>query len=98
MKETTSQADRLAKIDAIKKLPDEAGRKAARKEMQEKGEFLVNRLAIGRGRSKSAFISLSDAKGRERISISVTADGTPVMNFLDENGKVIYSLPEGTKK
>ncbi len=96
--ENMATMDRLAKTDAIKKLPDEAARKAAYKEMQEKGEFLVNRLAIGRGRKKSAFISLSDAKGRERILISVTADGTPVMNFLDESGKVIYSLPEGIKK
>lgn len=96
--ENMATMDRIAKLDEIKKLPDEAARRAARKEMQEKGEFLVNRLAIGRGRSKSAFISMSDAKGRERILISVSADGTPQMNFLDENGKVIYSLPEGTKK
>ncbi len=96
--ENITTMDRLTKVDAIKKLPDEAARRAARKEMQEKGEFLVNRLAIGRGRSKSAFISLSDAKGRERILISVTAEGTPLMNFLDEQGKVVYSLPDGAKK
>ncbi len=61
--------------------------------MRDRGEFLVNRLALGKGRSKSAFISLSDAKGRERIQISVSADGTPKINFLDEAGKVTYSLP-----
>jgi hypothetical protein len=89
---------RTAKVDAIKKLPDEAARKAAYKEMQDKGEFLVNRLSIGRGRNKSAFISLSDSKGRERIRISVTADGTPGINFLDENGKVISKLPAENKE
>jgi hypothetical protein len=66
--------------------------------MNDKGEFLVNRLIIGKGRNKSALISLRDAKGKERIQISVTADGTPKINFLDEKGAVTYSLPEGNKK
>ena len=96
--ENITTTDRLAKVDAIKKLPDEAARKAAFKEMQERGEFLVNRLSIGRGRNKSAIISLRDAKGRERIQISVTADGTPGINFLDEKGKVTYRLPEDKKE
>jgi len=91
--ENLTTAERLAKLDAIKRLPNEAAQRAARAEMRERGEFLVNRLAIGKGRNKSAFISLSDAKGRERIQISVAADGTPKLNFLDEAGKVTYSLP-----
>lgn len=96
--ENMTTTDFNAKVDAIKKLPDEAARQAAFNEMRDKGEFLVNRLSIGRGRNKSAFISLSDAKGRQRIQISVTADGAPKINFLDEKGKVTYSLPEETKK
>ena len=92
--ENMTTTDRLAKRDAIKRLADAEARRAAEKEMNDKGEFLVNRLAIGRGRNKSAFISLSDAKGKERIQISVTADGTPKINFLDEKGNVTYSLPK----
>ena len=95
--ENMTTTDRIAKLDAIKRLPNEAAQKAARVEMRDKGEFLVNRLAIGKGRNKSAFISLSDAKGKERIQISVAADGTPKINFLDEKGEVIYSLPEKNK-
>jgi hypothetical protein len=91
--ENTTTTDRIAKLDAIKKLP-EAEQKAARAEMINKGEFLVNRLSIGKGRNKSAFISLKDAKGKERIQISVTAEGAPKINFLDEAGKVTYSLPD----
>jgi hypothetical protein len=94
--ENTTTTERLAKLDAIKQLPDETARKAARKEMMDKGEFLVNRLSIGKGRNKSAFISLSDAKGKERIQISVAADGTPKINFLDEAGKITYSLPDAS--
>jgi hypothetical protein len=92
--ENMTTTDRLAKRDAIKRLANAEARRAAEKEMNDKGEFLVNRLAIGRGRNKSAFISLSDAKGKERIQISVTADGTPKIHFLDEKGNVTYSLPK----
>jgi hypothetical protein len=95
--ENITTTERLAKRDAIRRLPDEAARKAAEKEMNDNGEFLVNRLAIGKGRNKSAFITLNDARGRERILISVTADGKPQINFLDEKGKVTYSLPEDNK-
>jgi hypothetical protein len=87
----------VAKMDAIKQLPSEAARNAALKEMRERGDFIVNRLSVGKGRDKSAFMSLNDAKGKTRIRISVTAEGTPRIDFLDEAGKVTYSLPEGNK-
>lgn len=92
--ENVTTPHRIAKLDAIRKLPDEAARRTARLEMRDKGEFLVTRLALGRGRSKASFISLSDANGKERIQISVAADGTPKIQFLDDKGQVIYSLPE----
>ena len=88
---------RLAKIEEIKKLPDEAARKAAVEEMRDKGEFLVNRLLIGKGRDKSALFTMSDAKGKTRIKMSVAADGNPKLDFLDETGKIFYSLPEKTR-
>jgi hypothetical protein len=85
-------------MEAIKQLPNEAARNAALKEMRERGELLVTRLSMGKGRDKSAFISHSDAKGKPRIRISVAADDTPKIDFLDEAGKVTYSLPEGNKE
>lgn len=92
--ENTDNATRTAKMEEIKKMPDEAARKAAYKKMQDDGDFLVNRLLIGRGRGKSTILTMSDAKGTPRINMSVAADGNPKLEFLDEKGKVIYSLPE----
>jgi stress response protein SCP2 len=86
----------VAKLDAIKRLPSEPARNAALKEMRERNEFMVTRLSVGKGRDKSAFMSLSDAKGKTRIKISVAADGNPKIDFLDEAGKVTYSLPEAS--
>ncbi len=95
--ENMALTDRISKIEAIKKLPTKEAQDAAWKEMGDKGEFLVNRLFIGRGRNKSSFITLKDAKGKPRIEISVETNGNPKLNFLDETGKVIYSLPEDAK-
>lgn len=86
--------DYVAKMEAVKRLPDEAARNAALKEMSERGDFLVNRLMVARGRDRSAFLTLADARGRPRLKISVAADGTPRIAFLDEAGKVTHSLPE----
>ena len=92
--ENMALTDRIAKIREIEKLPTREKQWAAEQKMRENGEFLVNRLKLGRGSDKSAFIDLKDAKGKTRIKISVEADGNPKLNFLDENGKVIYSLPD----
>lgn len=90
-------SDFIAKRKEIEKLPTKEAQEAAYKEMRDKGQLMTNRLSLGRGRDKSSFIDLNDAKGKTRISISVESDGNPKINFLDENGKVIYSLPEDAK-
>lgn len=95
--ENITLTERIKKMEEIEKLPTKEAKDAAIKKMQENGEFLVGRLFIGRSRDKNSFISLNDAKGKTRIEISVEPNGNPKLNFLDENGKVIYSLPEDAK-
>ncbi len=89
--------ERISKMEAIKKLPTKEAQDVAYKEMRDKGEFLVNRLFIGKARNKTSLIQMNDAKGRMRLELSVEPNGNPKLNFLDENGKVIYSLPEDAK-
>lgn len=93
----SSLADFATKYEAIKKMQDEAAKNAAIKELSDRGEFGTNRIIIGKSRDKSAMIVLSDAKGKPRIRISVDAMGNPKLDFLDETGKVIYTLPEESK-
>jgi len=95
--ENMALTDRIAKIQEIEKLPTREEQTAAKQKMRENGEFLVNRLFIGRGRNKASIIELSDAKGKTRIELSVEPNGNPKLDFLDETGKVIYSLPEDAK-
>lgn len=82
------------KMDEIEKMPDKAARKAAYKELRDKGEFGRERISIAKLRDKSAEIALSDANGKPRIKITVDATGNPRIVFLDESGKPIYTLPE----
>lgn len=96
--ENLTTPERTAKFEAIQKLATDNERNAAFAAMREKGEFLVPRLQIGRSRDdKASFISLNDAKGKQRLSISVSSDGVPKINFYDEAGKVVYTLPEEGK-
>lgn len=52
------------------------------------------RLYLGRSTDKSVALKLKDAEGRDRIVIQVAADGSPVIRFLDQTGKVISQLPD----
>ncbi len=89
--------DFLAKLDSINKLPTAEERQKANREFRESDAATVSRLAIGKSRDKTSLIMLNDGKGKPRMKISVAVDGTRKLDFLDENGKVFYSLPEDAK-
>ena len=95
--ENVPMVERIAKREEMNKLPTAEARRAAYKELLDNGVLSINRLRIGKSREKASVIELKDAKGKTRIEMSVQVDGNPKLNFLDENGKVIYSLPEESK-
>jgi hypothetical protein len=57
----------------------------------------ANRIYLGRGRDKSASLQLKDATGNTRLAMRVDADGNPVIQFLDADGKVTNEFT-ATKK
>lgn len=85
------------RIAAVQKMPDEAARKAAFQKMIDNNELPRNRLFLGKTRDNTTSLEISDIKGKPRIKMSVAADGNPKLDFLDETGKVIYSLPDDAK-
>jgi len=89
----TSLADFVTKTEAIQKMPNGAAKDAARKELGQEG-FAPERISIAKLRDKSAMIVLSDARGKPRIRMSVEETGNPKLDFLDESGRVTYTLPE----
>ena len=86
-----------AKLQELRKITDETARKAAAQEMLNRNELPTNRLFLGKDRDNSTLLLMRDMKGKPRIRMEVAPDGKPRLEFLDETGKVIHSLPETPK-
>jgi hypothetical protein len=54
-----------------------------------------HRIWVGRKGDGAAVVSLTDAKGRKRIVMQVTADGTSSLDFLDAEGHVVRHFIPG---
>jgi len=83
----------ITKSEAVQKMPNGPAKDAATQDLRREG-FAPERISIVKQRDKSATIVLSDAKGNPRIRMSVEESGNPKLDFLDEAGKVTYSLPD----
>lgn len=85
------------RYEAANKITDEAARKAAIQAMVDKNELTAQRLFLGKRRDNSTVLQMHDVKGKTRVRLLVAPDGNPRLEFLDEAGKVTYSLPEENK-
>ena len=52
----------------------------------------VKRVALGRAPDGSVGLELRDQNGRVRIALTVRSTGEPLMQFLNEDGKVIHEF------
>ncbi|MGA8143032.1 MAG: hypothetical protein WB987_03985 [Candidatus Acidiferrales bacterium] len=52
------------------------------------------RVYLGRSGDRSVALRLKDVEGRDRIVIRVDPAGSPLIQLLDEEGKIIRQLPE----
>ncbi|MEW5901149.1 MAG: hypothetical protein AB1715_06780, partial [Acidobacteriota bacterium] len=86
------------RLGALESLPDGPEKNAAIKKLREEarssGIAGNTRVFVGRTLKNEAVVSLSDTKGKARLLITVDAANEPSLQFLDENGKVIYRIPE----
>jgi hypothetical protein len=82
--------DKLAEIEKMKDGPEKT---AAMQKLREMAGGAAERVMVGRDREQAAVVRLSDTKGKPRIKLSVDLAGSPKLEFLDEAGKVTYSLP-----
>jgi hypothetical protein len=82
------------KMEAIEKMQGEEKEKAS-KEFQEaakRGEFGAVRLFAG-SLNETATVSLKDSQSRDRLRLCVDSSGAAKLEFLNEKGEVIFSLP-----
>lgn len=52
------------------------------------------RVYLGRRSDRSAAVPWQDPQGRDRVVMTVSADGNPSLEFLDEQGKVLVQFPK----
>lgn len=90
--------DLIQKDQEISKLRTKEAQDLAWKKLKDDGLLMAERVRIGRDYDKSAVVRLKDAKGNLRMELKVEAEGNAKINFLDESGKVIYSLPPSSGK
>ena len=82
------------KYDNAMAIEDKTKREAAIQEMKDNNELTTHRLFLGKRRDNSTMLLLNDIKGKPRIVMLVSPDGTPKLEFRDESGNIILSLPE----
>jgi len=75
-------------ITDVLKLPE-----AQRKKFMEERQESRPRFHLGRGTDESVSMALKDVQGHDRILLKVAADGTPSIQLLDQNGKLLSHLP-----
>jgi len=92
----TAQSEFIERGEAIRKMPEGPEKQAARKTLSA-ANFSPTRIFVGKSKEREAKVTLYDAKGNARINMMVDASGAPRLDFLDESGKVTYSLPDNAK-
>jgi hypothetical protein len=86
------------KLQAIQKMPEGAEKKQAMQKLREmSGAGVAQRVFVGKNRDKAAVVALSDPQGRPRVQLIVDAQGAAKLEFLDEKGAVVSSLPAAAK-
>ncbi|UYC13052.1 hypothetical protein [Xanthomonas sp. CFBP 8445] len=73
--------------------PNGPEKDALLKQWKDAGGEQTQRLFVGRTRGKSSAVILADDSGNPRIIMSVTPGGKASLDFIDDKGDVIQSLP-----
>lgn len=84
----------IEKINAANKIQDKAARDAELARVRASAQPGPRRVFVGKNADKSAAVSLSDANGKPRLTLTVDAAGNPRIEFLDESGKVTDRIPK----
>jgi hypothetical protein len=78
-------------------LPDGPAKEALLKKLMEPQmgqKAVAQRVFVGKDDSKTAMVTLADRMGKPRLQLLVDSNGMAKLNFLDQQGKITYSLPK----
>lgn len=93
----TPMAEFAQQVNATELMKDGPEKTDAMKKIREKalaeGLAGIQRVFVGRTPQNDAVVLLMDTKGKPRIKMSVDGANAASLQFLDENGKTVFSLP-----
>jgi hypothetical protein len=93
--------DIVMQRDSINAMPDTAARRAALARLfgpRNGVPLAATRLYAGRDVAKNAVVNLYDPMGRIRLRLSVDSLGRGSVDFLDDAGRVTFSLPDSARR
>jgi hypothetical protein len=73
-------------------MPHGPARAAAYAELKRKYPAATQRGFFGRDRDGSVGVRLNDAEGHIRATLKIRPDGEPVLDFLDQNGRITKEI------
>ncbi len=85
--------ERMRTINGMPDGPEKQAEMTKVKESAERGELGAHRLFVGKADDGSTGVMIADRLGKNRISLVVDKNNTAHLQFLDETGKVVYSVP-----
>jgi hypothetical protein len=98
----TPLIDLIRKQQSIEGMPEGPAKEAALKQLQEqatRGDFGgQSRVFVGKNEKNTSEVTLADAERKPRVRMTVESAGRPTLEFLDKDGKIVYSLPPGGGK
>ena len=86
-------SDLIKALNAANALPVGAARDEAITAVRAKAPAGPRRVFVGKNSDKAATVSLADANGKPRLTMTVGADGAAFIEFLDADGKSIQRIP-----
>jgi hypothetical protein len=87
----------IEQLNAANRISDPNERDAAIKKVREAAPAGPRRVFVGKNADRAASVSLADAAGKPRLTLTVDASGNPRIEFLDENGKIVDRIPKGSQ-
>ena len=88
----TRLTELIKKLNAANALKDPAEREKAVKAARAEAPPGPRRVFVGKNQDKAATMSLADATGKPRLTLTVAADGAASIDFLDADGKPVRRL------
>lgn len=83
----------IEKINAANTIQDKTARDAEMAKIRAAAPPGPRRVFVGKTGDKAATVSLADANGKPRLTLTVDVAGNSRIEFLDENGKVTDRIP-----